>query len=88
MSHLQIVKGVVHIVSMAGVTKLVSEVVKNNTVAVTMLDKVLINTGSLVLGSLVGKHASNHVVEQLDKLDKYQVTIEKENDETEEPVTE
>ncbi len=85
MSHLQIAKGVIHIVSMAGVTKLVSDVIKNNTVVLTTFDKVLINTGSLVVGSMIGHAASNHVTEQLNKLDKYSVEVTKEDDKETEP---
>lgn len=66
MSTLTIVKAGIHIVSAFGVTKVLSDIVRNNTSVVTTTDKVLVQAGSLVLGSMIGQQAAKHVSEQID----------------------
>lgn len=66
MSTLTIVKAGVHIVSAFGVMKVLGDIVKNNTSVVTTTDKVLVQAGSLVLGSMITQAASKHVSEQIE----------------------
>jgi hypothetical protein len=63
-----IVKAGVHLVSALGVTKVMGDIVKNNTTIVTGMDKLLVTAGSLVLGSMVVERASEHVQEQIDSV--------------------
>lgn len=66
MTTFTIVKAGVHIVAAFGVTKVLGDIVKNNTTIATATDKVLVNAGSLVLGSMIVEKASNHVNEQIE----------------------
>lgn len=66
MSTLTIVKAGVHIVSAFGVTKVLSDIVKHNTTIVTTTDKVLVQAGTVVLGSMIGQQAAKHVSEQIE----------------------
>jgi hypothetical protein len=69
MSAFAIGKAGVQILAALGVTRVVTEVIKNNTVAVTTVDKILINTGGFVLGSIVVDHASDRVNYAFEKFD-------------------
>lgn len=51
-----------------GVAKVVGDIIKNNTVALTTTQKILVNSGGLVLGSMIVDQASNHVNETIDNL--------------------
>lgn len=64
----QIVRGAVQILSALGVQKVVGDIIKNNTVIMTTTDKVLVTAGSLVMGSMIGQQAHQHVVEVLDNI--------------------
>ena len=66
MTTFTIVKAGVHIVSALGVTKVLGDIVRNNVTVVTTTDKVLVNAGSLVLGSMIVEAASKHVNEQIE----------------------
>jgi hypothetical protein len=68
MTTFTIVKAGVHIVSALGVTKVLGDIVRNNTTVVTTTDKVLVNAGSLVLGSMIVEKASQHVSEQIESV--------------------
>lgn len=68
MNTFTIVKAGVHIVSALGVTKVLGDIVRNNTTVVTTADKVLVNAGSLVLGSMIVGAASKHVNEQIEQV--------------------
>lgn len=68
MTTFTIVKAGVHLVSALGVTKVLGDIVRNNTTVVTTADKVLVNAGSLVLGSMIVEKASNHVSEQIESV--------------------
>ena len=68
MTTFTIVKAGVHIVSALGVTKVLGDIVRNNTTVVTTADKVLVNAGSLVLGSMIVEKASQHVSEQIEQV--------------------
>lgn len=61
MSAFTLARAGVQIVAALGVTKVVTQVIQNNTTIVTTVDKVLINTGAFVLGSIVVDHASDRV---------------------------
>lgn len=60
MSAALLVKGV-KIVAALGVTKVITDVIKVNTVAETMVQKVAVNIGGFVLGSMIMDKASEHV---------------------------
>ena len=68
MTTFTIVKAGVHIVSALGVTKVLGDIVRNNVTVVTTTDKVLVNAGSLVLGSMIVEAASKHVNEQIENV--------------------
>lgn len=58
----------VNIVSALGVSKIVGEIVKNNVTVITTGQKIIVNTGSFVLGSMLVEHACNHVNKTFDEL--------------------
>ena len=60
MSAALLIKGV-KLVAALGVTKVVTDVIKTNTVTETMIQKVMVNVGGFVLGSLIMDQASKHV---------------------------
>ena len=66
MSVLPIAKLATHVVASVGVSKVVGDVIKNNTVVQTTADAVRVWTGSIVIGSLVAEAASKHVNERMD----------------------
>lgn len=66
MSGLTVAKLAVNIVSSLGVSKILSDVIKNNTTVVTTVDRILVNAGSLVLGTMVVGKASDHVNATMD----------------------
>lgn len=57
-----------HILGALGVTKIVGDVIANNTVVNTTFDLIRVRAGSLVIGTLVAEHAANHVETQMDRL--------------------
>ena len=61
---LPVAKLAIHLVASLGVTKVVNDIIKNNTTVVTTVDAVKVATGSLVLGSMIVEHASDHVNRQ------------------------
>jgi len=63
---LPIAKLAVHAVSSFGVSKIVHDIIRNNTTVVTTLDQVRVTVGSLVIGSVIAQHASKHVNERMD----------------------
>lgn len=62
-----LVKAGVQIVAALGVTRVVTEVIRNNTTVVTTMDKILVNTGGFVLGTIIVDHASDRVNYAFDK---------------------
>jgi hypothetical protein len=58
----------VNIVSALGVSKVVGDIVKNNTTVLTGSQKFLVNAGGLVLGSMIVEQASNHVNRTIDDI--------------------
>jgi hypothetical protein len=49
-----------------GVSKILGDIVKNNVVIVTPMETVAVKVGSLVLGSMLVEHSSNHITQQID----------------------
>lgn len=58
----------INIVSGLGVSKIVSDVIKNNTVVLTASQKFFVNAGGLVLGSMIVDKAVAHVNQTIDKI--------------------
>lgn len=56
-----IAKLAVQLVSSVGVSKVVNDIIRNNTNVVTTADAVKVAAGSLVIGSMIAEHASEHV---------------------------
>jgi hypothetical protein len=61
-----IVRLAVHLVSSVGVSKVVNDIIRNNTDVVTTADAVKVAAGGLVIGSMVAEQASRHVTARLD----------------------
>lgn len=68
MFSLNTAKLAINLVSGLGVSKIVSDVIKNNTVVLTTSQKFLVNAGGLVLGSMIVDKAVDHVNETIDKI--------------------
>jgi hypothetical protein len=49
-----------------GVSKILGDIIKNNVVIVTPMETVAVKVGSLVLGSMLVEHSSNHITQQID----------------------
>jgi hypothetical protein len=60
-----IIRLAANVVGSLGVAKVVGDVIKNNTNVVTTMDQIKVVAGSLVIGSMIVDHASNHVNEQI-----------------------
>lgn len=54
------------IVAGLGVSKIVSDIVKNNVVVVTTFQKVTVGAGSFVLGSMLMDQSAKHIEETAD----------------------
>lgn len=61
-----ITKLAVHLVSSVGVSKVVNDIIRNNTDVLTTADAVKVAAGSLVIGSMIAEQASEHVTRRLD----------------------
>lgn len=51
----------VHLIASVGVSKVINDVIVNNTNVETTADALKVWTGSIVIGSIVAEHASKHV---------------------------
>jgi hypothetical protein len=58
----------VNVISALGVSKVVGDIIKNNTTVLTGSQKFLVNAGGLVLGSMIVEQASNHVNRTIDDI--------------------
>jgi hypothetical protein len=58
----------VHLISSVGVSKVINDVIKNNTDVVTTADAVKVAAGSIVIGSMIAEHASKHVNERVNEV--------------------
>lgn len=65
--HIAIAKALVNIASGMGVSKVVHDVIENNTNVETTADAVKVWTGSVVIGGMVAEHASEHVNRRFDR---------------------
>jgi hypothetical protein len=63
---LDISRLVVQTVASVGVSKVVNDMIKNNTTIETTADAVKVWSGSVVLGSMIAVQASKHVNERID----------------------
>lgn len=68
MPSLAVARLAINIVSSLGVTKIVGDIVKNNTTVLTTSQKYLVNAGGLVLGSMIVEHAIDHVNTTIDRI--------------------
>jgi len=58
----------INVISSLGVTKVVGDIIKNNTTVMTGSQKLLVNAGTLVLSSMLVEQATNHVNNTIDEL--------------------
>ena len=59
--YLPVAKLAAQLVAGLGVSKIVAGIVKNNVTIVTVAEKVMVNAGSAVLGSMLVQQSSNHI---------------------------
>lgn len=85
MSALAIAKVGVQVVTGLGVTRVVTQVIQNNTNVVTAVDKILVNTGGFVIGMVIVDHTSDRVNYAFDK---FAAWSEKRKEEVEEKIEE
>jgi hypothetical protein len=62
---LPLAKLAVHLVASLGVSKVINDVVINNTNVATTTDAVKVAAGSIVIGSMIAEHASKHVNDRM-----------------------
>jgi hypothetical protein len=55
----------VHAVASLGVTKVIHDIIRVNTVVTSTFDAVRVATGTLVIGSLISEVASKHVNDRI-----------------------
>lgn len=67
-SKLDIAKAVINCAAGAGVSKVVHDIIKNNTDTETTAEAVKVAAGSIVIGSMVADRASEHVSAKVDKI--------------------
>lgn len=65
-NQLKIARLAVQILASVGVSKVVNDVIVNNTNIQTTADAVKVWSGSVVIGSMVAEQASKHVNERMD----------------------
>jgi hypothetical protein len=61
-----VAKLAVHLIASVGVSKVINDIITNNTRVETAADAVKVWTGSIVIGSMVAEVASKHVNERMD----------------------
>lgn len=61
LSYLPVVKLSAQFVAGLGVSKILSGIIQNNVTIATTAEKVMVNTGSIVLGSMLVQQSSNHI---------------------------
>lgn len=57
----QVIKVASQLVAGLGVSKILTDIIKNNVTVVTAADSVKVWTGSLVLSSMIVEQSSNHI---------------------------
>lgn len=63
---LPIAKLATHLIASVGVSKVVNDIILNNTRVETTADAVKVWTGSIVIGSMIAEQASKHVNNRFD----------------------
>lgn len=66
MSKLSIAKLAINLITGAGISKIVNDIITTNTIIETTEDTVKVAVGSIVLGSMIADHASDHVNAKID----------------------
>ncbi len=61
MSYLPVAKLAVQLTANVGISKILSDIVKNNVVIATTLEKVTVSVGTFVLGSMLVQQSFNHI---------------------------
>lgn len=56
-----------HVLGALGVTKVVGDIIARNSIVNTTWDVVRIRAGSIVIGSLIAEHASQHVEDRMNQ---------------------
>jgi ABC-type protease/lipase transport system fused ATPase/permease subunit len=67
---LNIVKTIAQMTVAGGCSKIVHGIVQNNTEPENLVQQAQVIGGSVVLGSMLASHASAHVAQQIDNIDK------------------
>ena len=67
-AYLPLVKGATQVAAGMGVSKIVSDIVRNNVTSVTRVQQVTVSVGSFVLGSMLWEQSSNHIDRQVNHL--------------------
>lgn len=80
---LSTVKFVTNIVTGAGVSKVVNDVIRNNTTVETTTDAVKVGIGSVVLGSMIADKATEHVFAKIDAADRWITEFKQRKQDTE-----
>ena len=81
MNALEIAKAAASMVVGIGTSKIVHSVIDNNVDTVTVVDKVTVAAGSIVIGSMVGEATKKHLDTQIQAVvDKYHSIKNKQND--------
>lgn len=65
---LALTKKIIHVTVGAGVSKVVNDIIENNTTVETPLDVVKVWIGSIMIGSMVADHGRKHLDTKLDKM--------------------
>lgn len=68
MVNVTVVKTVAQIIGGLGVSKVVGQVIQNNTTIVTVTDAILVRAGSLVISSIAIDHATSHIGDIFDNI--------------------
>lgn len=55
----------VHAISTIGVSKVINDIITNNTTVITAWDSFRVATGSFVIGSVIAEHTAIHVEQKL-----------------------
>jgi riboflavin biosynthesis pyrimidine reductase len=82
MQTVALTKLAINIVSGLGVSKILGDIIKNNTVVVTTSQKVMVNAGGIVLGSMLAEAAVDHVNATVDRIVDWHKTQDEEKKET------
>ena len=68
MTKLGIAKLVINVAAGMGVAKVTNDIISNNVTVDSTEDKIKVAVGSIVIGSMIGEMASNHINAQVDAI--------------------